>query len=94
LWRPAGGAYNVDSVLSVMVSGLEEELKARMNGTKVTSSSGNSSDRAPSGINESAMMSTTTSTKKSNGTIAPVPVRQQGADVFAAARRVARWLRR
>lgn len=32
LWRPAGGAYNVDAVLSVMVSGLEEELKARMVG--------------------------------------------------------------
>lgn len=30
LWRPAGGAYNVDAVLSVMVSGLEQELKARM----------------------------------------------------------------
>jgi hypothetical protein len=35
LWRPAGGAYNVDSVLSVMVSGLEEELQARLSGTKV-----------------------------------------------------------
>lgn len=35
LWRPAGGAYNVDAVLSVMVSGLEEELKARMSGSKV-----------------------------------------------------------
>lgn len=32
LWRPAGGAYNVDGVLSVMVRGLEEELRARMNG--------------------------------------------------------------
>jgi hypothetical protein len=98
LWRPAGGAYNVDSVLSVMVSGLEEELKARMKGTKVSSSGGSSSssssDRAPSGVNDSAMMSTTTSTKKSNGATAPVPVRQQGADVFAAVRRVARWLRR
>jgi len=40
LWRPAGGAYNVDSVLSVMVSGLEEELKARMSGNKVTSANG------------------------------------------------------
>jgi Protein of unknown function (DUF4239) len=30
LWRPAGGAYNVDAVLSIMVSGLEEELRARM----------------------------------------------------------------
>jgi len=27
LWRPAGGAYNVDSVLATMVRGLEEELK-------------------------------------------------------------------
>jgi len=33
LWRPAGGAYNVDGVLSVMVRGLEEELRARRNGT-------------------------------------------------------------
>jgi len=38
LWRPAGGAYNVDGVLSVMVSGLEEELKARMSGQYSTSS--------------------------------------------------------
>jgi hypothetical protein len=35
LWRPAGGAYNVDSVLSVMVSGMESELEARMAGSKV-----------------------------------------------------------
>lgn len=35
LWRPAGGAYNVDGVLRVMVSGLEEELDARMSGSKV-----------------------------------------------------------
>jgi hypothetical protein len=32
LWRPAGGAYNVDGVLSVMVRGLEDELDARMSG--------------------------------------------------------------
>jgi len=37
LWRPAGGAYNVDGVLSVMISGLEEELEARMNGFAYTS---------------------------------------------------------
>lgn len=47
LWRPAGGAYNVDAVLSVMVSGLEEELKARMAGRKV------SNTMAPSGARES-----------------------------------------
>jgi hypothetical protein len=38
LWRPAGGAYNVDNVLNVMVSGLEDELKARMNGSQVFAS--------------------------------------------------------
>jgi len=29
LWKPFGGAYNVDSVLRTMVRGLEEELEAR-----------------------------------------------------------------
>ncbi len=29
LYRPAGGAYNVDGVLSIMVKGLEEELEMR-----------------------------------------------------------------
>lgn len=38
-WRPAGGAYNVDAVLSVMVRGLENELSARMAG-KVFSEGG------------------------------------------------------
>ncbi len=32
LYRPGGGAYNVDSVLNVMVKGLELELKERMAG--------------------------------------------------------------
>jgi hypothetical protein len=35
MWRPAGGAYNVDGVLRIMVRGLEEELDARMSGTKI-----------------------------------------------------------
>lgn len=35
LWRPAGGAYQVDSVLRVMVSGLETELQARSKGAIV-----------------------------------------------------------
>ncbi|KAI2511427.1 hypothetical protein MHU86_3038 [Fragilaria crotonensis] len=39
LWRPAGGAYNVDGVLRTMVRGLEEELDARMSGTKVYAAS-------------------------------------------------------
>lgn len=32
LWRPGGGAYNVDGVLGIMVRGLEEELELRMKG--------------------------------------------------------------
>jgi len=35
LWQPAGGAYNVDSVLGVMVEGLEEELQQRMSGNSL-----------------------------------------------------------
>ena len=34
LWRPAGGAYNVDAVLRVMVRGLEQELDERMSGKR------------------------------------------------------------
>jgi hypothetical protein len=34
LWRPAGGAYNVDGVLRIMISGLEEELRGRISGSK------------------------------------------------------------
>lgn len=32
LWKPRGGAYNIDGVLSVMISGLEEELQDRLSG--------------------------------------------------------------
>lgn len=58
LWRPAGGAYNVDAVLSVMVSGLEEELKARMAGRTVNRTSGGvySSAMAPSGASDDFKM--------------------------------------
>eukprot|EP00934_Nitzschia_sp_Nitz4_P003617 Nitzschia sp. Nitz4//scaffold237_size30108//21992//23257//NITZ4_007995-RA/size30108-augustus-gene-0.2-mRNA-1//-1//CDS//3329543515//3607//frame0 len=35
LWRPAGGAYQVDSVLKVMVRGLEQELEARLSGKRI-----------------------------------------------------------
>lgn len=34
LWRPTGGAYSVDSVLRVMVRGLEMELEERMAGAR------------------------------------------------------------
>ena len=88
LWRPAGGAYNVDSVLSVMVSGLEEELKARMSGAKVYSSNfkGPSS---PSDRLESAEAKTT----KRKPSSASLPIQQQGADIGVAAKRIYSWVR-
>jgi Protein of unknown function (DUF4239) len=60
LWRPAGGAYNVDAVLSIMVSGLEEELRARMTASAGRSAAAKlghesnvaSSTMAPSGARE------------------------------------------
>jgi hypothetical protein len=41
LWRQSGGAYNVDSVLKVMVRGLEKELYARTNGLTIKAQRGN-----------------------------------------------------
>jgi len=41
LWRQSGGAYNVDSVLKVMVRGLEKELYARTNGITIKAQKGN-----------------------------------------------------
>jgi hypothetical protein len=41
LWRPAGGAYNVDGVLKVMVRGLERELEARQKGVTIKAQKGN-----------------------------------------------------
>lgn len=51
LWRPAGGAYNVDNVLAVMVSGLENELQSRLAGRTVSTKHGNNM-AAPSGARE------------------------------------------
>jgi hypothetical protein len=59
LWRPAGGAYNVDNVLNllnVMVSGLEEELKARIEGNKVYSAN-SLSPSAPKDFEDDASIS-------------------------------------
>ena len=41
LWQPSGGAYNVDKVLAVMVTGLEEELEERLSGKERYISSSN-----------------------------------------------------
>ena len=44
LWRPAGGAYNVDTVLQVMIQGLESELKERMSNSDSFTSNTSKSD--------------------------------------------------
>jgi Protein of unknown function (DUF4239) len=68
LWRPAGGAYNVDNVLSVMVSGLEKELQTRLSGHTTTPVDGTgglaipSSSMAPSGVRGVERPSTLVST--------------------------------
>jgi hypothetical protein len=91
LWRPAGGAYNVDAVLSVMVRGLEEELEARMSGGKVYASS----LQAPSPARE-----TDGGEVPEDKTSSPAPAKEalpvqlQGADVGAAAGQLYRWIRR
>ena len=95
LWRPAGGAYNVDSVLSVMVIGLEEELKARMAGRKVGSS------KAPSGAREalpsswSRMEPVQEEEKEAPASLSTLTkIQQQGADPGVAVVRIYRWIRR
>lgn len=74
LWRPAGGAYNVDAVLSVMVRGLEEELRARMNG-KVFSEGGRypTADQSMHSLKASPKLESTVETQ--------LPMLQQGASV-------------
>lgn len=87
LWRPAGGAYNVDSVLSVMVMGLEEELKARMAGRQVGST------RSPSGAREALPSSYARMEPIQEDEPAKPRIQQQGADPIAAAFHFYRWLR-
>jgi len=80
LWRPAGGAYNVDAVLSIMVSGLEEELRMRMKGKTVYKSNTRSPDKAASLPKEK---------KLDNDDI-----QQQGPNLSFAAQRLYKWARR
>jgi hypothetical protein len=96
LWRPAGGAYNVDAVLSVMVRGLEEELEARMSGSKVYASS----LQAPSAPRDDPAGATD---DNASGSLvrpqapapeAPIKVLQQGADVGVVAVQAYRWMKR
>lgn len=94
LWRPAGGAYNVDSVLSVMVSGLEEELKARMAGRKIQ---GMSSNMAPSGARDVKAFQPKSEPENSvngEGSKSKTGVIQtQGADIGVVVVRTYNWIR-
>lgn len=109
LWRPAGGAYNVDGVLRVMVSGLEEELQARLSGSKVYAANKSpSSNAALSPQNTAQSVNATLPATSQNGASAQttppaevpaqsLPVMNQGADVgvlFRGTKRVAQWVGR
>ena len=57
LWKQSGGAYNVDSVLKIMVKGLENELYARStnaNNNNNNNSNGNSNSNSNTTINNKA----------------------------------------
>jgi hypothetical protein len=104
LWRPAGGAYNVDAVLAVMVSGLEEELKARMSGKSIykasrqaPSASSNERQRAAKEKDvptiqqqEANLRLVLQSAEKEKD--APT-IQQQGANVGFALPRIYQWAR-
>jgi len=47
LWTPVGGAYNVDMVLEVMVSGLEEETESRLAGANFAAPGASPSEKEP-----------------------------------------------
>jgi len=103
LWRATGGAYNVDAVLSVMVSGLEEELNARMSGSKVYASSLKAPSAPRDRVDANAAERTTTtlnggaSSSKilpSSTAAAALPIQQQGANIGIAAIRIYNWIRR
>jgi len=47
LWKPRGGAYNIDGVLSIMIQGLEEELDARLSGELGYGGTANIFDASP-----------------------------------------------
>lgn len=84
LWRPAGGAYNVDGVLSVMVSGLEDELKARMTGGQVYAANRKSPSRP-------------ITSPDSLEPFKELPILKQGADLgfmWTVIKRLAKWVRR
>jgi len=46
LWKQSGGAYNVDSVLKIMVKGLENELYARSTNANNANNNSNGNSKA------------------------------------------------
>ena len=87
LYRPGGGAYNVDGVLSVMVRGLEEELNERLSGhTYVSNTMSPSAQYEPTDNNK-----TNEPPEKSLG-IATQGVR--GRDLLRIAKKTRNFLRR
>ena len=100
LYRPGGGAYNVDGVLGVMVKGLEEELKERLGGGKRYAAI----SKAPSAQYEISNASlddgqiqqqlTISSSASSSGN--DLPIMQQGpkaSDLLRPAREVVSWVK-
>ena len=87
LWRPAGGAYNVDGVLNTMVKGLEEELVARRAGNAVYGAT----QKAPSAAREvrgQIREEDPSFLGKQN-----LPLQSQGPNIFWAVSAVVQWAR-
>ena len=100
LWRPAGGAYNVDSVLTTMVLGLEEELVARQMGKAVyaaAESSPSASRELRNGFNSitpAAKGPRVGSQKETSKMTKMLPIKQQGVNPFQAIYLLYKWTRR
>lgn len=85
LWRPAGGAYNVDAVLSTMVRGLESELEGRLRGSARYNATGWSPSPPRGELKDMPI--------KSSQSVGILPVKQQGGDFIVAAKRIWSFLR-
>lgn len=84
----------MDGVLSVMVSGLEEELKARMSGNRVYAANGKSPSSTFLPDDGSPPIRPAEDVSGDQDQV-PLPVLTQGADVgilFRGAKRLAKWV--
>lgn len=95
LWRPAGGAYNVDNVLKVMVKGLEHELQARLDGKQLNSMAGNYPSPA---IDAEFMKQAKRKIRSANSNVPATmdakDIHHQGADISIPFRHAIRWISR